>query len=248
MNALNYFLLTEIKAKNISTAETIANICLKPAQYLWNGKKIDFIQENSQKAVQLDFIYNSNEYSWKKTAIMVSLLIPATLLGAIFKTYATYKYHAREDDIFMQKCLKRNVVDTVLTPRGQSEFGEKVKAFIAVLRSTSVWNGHFEDKKKPLFLSEIAVIRLLYEENHPVGKYGWEKHTDPKAIEVNRKILDDIHFLWNLSHINVVDHYAVSLAGKEVRHLKEINPSVAFFQVKNLQFADTVKAKEFFRS
>ncbi|EFB41719.1 hypothetical protein pah_c024o001 [Parachlamydia acanthamoebae str. Hall's coccus] len=40
-----HFLMTEVKAKNISKVETIANFCLKPAQYLWHGKKIDFIQE-----------------------------------------------------------------------------------------------------------------------------------------------------------------------------------------------------------
>lgn len=245
MNNINYFLLTEVKAKNISTEEKIANFCLRPAQYLWNGKKIDFIQELDQKAVQIDFIY-SYEHSWVKTVLMVALLIPGVLLGSAFKAYATCRHHVREDDAFIKKCLKKDAVGTILTPTGQSEFGKKIRNFISVLQSTGSWNSHFNDASKPLFLSEIEDMRLLYEENHPSALGGWGKGYMPKAAEVNRNILNNIHLLWNLSYINLADHYATSQPEVEVSALKEINPYVVSLQVEQLKFTESVKAKDFF--
>jgi hypothetical protein len=248
MNNINYFLLTEVKAKNISTVEKIANFCLKPAQYLWNGKKIDFIQELDQKAVQIDFIYNSKEHSWIKTALMVVLLIPGVLLGSTFKAYATCRHHVREDDVFMKKCLKKDVVGTILTPTGQSEFGKKIGHFISVLQSTGSWNSHLKDTSKPLFLSEIENMRLLYEEIHPSPAEGWCRQYAPEAEEVNRNILNNIHLLWNLSFINLADHYVSSAPRIEVSALKEINPSVISLQVEQLKFTKAVKAQDFFQS
>lgn len=245
MNSINYFLLTEVKAKNISTAEIIANFCLTPARYLWNGKKIDFIQESGQKAAQVDFIYTSNESSWVKTAFMVVLLIPSTFLGMAFKGYATYRYHVLEDDVFLQNCLKRDAIGKLFTGKGQSAFGEKIRAFIDVLKSTYLWNPHFKHTNKPLFLSEITSMRLLYEENFPTSG-GWTKQSMPQAVKINREILDNIHFLWNLSYINLADHYAVSEKRIEVSALKEINPTVISLETEQLKFTDELKAEKFF--
>lgn len=246
MDSINYFLLTEVKAKNISTVEGVANFCLKPAQFLWNGKKIDFIQEANKKAAQIDFIYKPEERSWVKTTSMIILLIPSTLLGAALKTYAVCRYHKRTDDVFLQKCLQKGVVGKIYTQRNQSEFGKKIHTYISTLQSTGSWNGHLKDVNKPLFLSEVGSLRLLYEENHPNGFGEWNKQYAPEAVGINRKILNDIHFLWNLSYINLVDHYAVSQRGIEVSALKEINPSVIALQLPQLKFTETVKAKVFF--
>ncbi|MBS4167920.1 hypothetical protein [Parachlamydia sp. AcF125] len=248
MNQINDFLLAEIKAKNVPTSEKVANFLLKPTQYLWNGKKIDFIQENGQKAVQIDLIYQVNEHSWLKTACMITLLIPATFLGAILKIYATCRYHRGEDDTFMKKCLKQGAMGKILTPRGQSQFGEKVRDFIETLQSTGSWNAHLANTNKPLFLSEIKGMRLLYEENHPSAFGGWGKEYMPKAAATNRKILDNIHLLWNLSSINFADHYALSSPEMEKEALKEINPYVISLQVDQLKFTKPVKAKAFFAS
>lgn len=246
MNDINYFLLAEVKANNISTVETVANFCLRPAQYLWNGKKIDFIQASGQKAAQLDFIYTSKEHSWVKTALMVVLLVPGTLLGIAFKAYATFRYHVREDDVFMKSCLQKGVMGTIFTPKGQSEFGEKIRAFIAVLQSTGPWNSHLSDTSRPLFLSEVKSMRLLYEQNHPSALGGWSQGYDSRAEQINRDILNNIHFLWNLSYINLADHYSVHPLGTEASGLKEVNPFVVSLQVGKWQFTEALKAQRFF--
>ncbi|KAF3361821.1 hypothetical protein PHSC3_001587 [Chlamydiales bacterium STE3] len=247
MSKLDYFLLTQVQRKNIGTAETVANFCLKPAQYLWNGKKIDFIQEDDLKAAQVDFIFNSQQRSWKMTAFMVVLLIPGTLLGATLKAYALLRSYDREDTAFLLDCLKKEQANKIFVPQGQAEFGEKIRQLTETIRSTGSLSARLMDKNKPLFLSEIGDLRLLYEENHPSAFGGWTKECNPKAIEVNNTMLDNIHLLWNLSYINLVDRYRpLSYPVGEEWSLKKINPTVTSLNVETLKFTEDMKAKDFF--
>ncbi len=246
MNEINYFLLTKVEAKNISIAETIANFCLTPVRYLWNGKKIDFIQDLNLKAVQIDFIYGFEKYSWIKTALIIVLFVPGVALGSVFKAYAICRHHVKEDDIFIKACLKTDEVNKILVPTGQHEFGNRIAGLIDELRSKKSCHPCFSDTHKPLFLSEIESIKLLYENNHLNAFGDWDKQYIEQAALANRRILDHIHLLWNLSFINFADHYANFPPGIEVSALKEINPSVVSLQVKELKFTEPVKVKDFF--
>ncbi len=71
-------LTTEIKAENLSSLERFADVLLTPVQYLWNGRKVDFIQGcSNQKACQMDFIYTPEKRSWIRTCLMiVALFLP----------------------------------------------------------------------------------------------------------------------------------------------------------------------------
>jgi|GEM_PF-6700102 len=233
MNNISYFLLTEVKGKNISTAERVANFFLIPAQYLWNGKKIDFIQEPGRIAIQMDFIYTAKERSWVKTAAMVVLVVPGILLGSAFKAYATCRYHVTEHDTFMKKCLDKKI-GKILIPKGQGEFGTKISHLIEVLKSKNKIS-------QPLFLSETEYMDLSLEKYQLTPAGGHIEQFNPKAKKFNDVILDNIHLLWNLSYIYFADRL---IEQKASQALQEINPDVTFFNPQTSKRNDAKKAKD----
>jgi hypothetical protein len=161
---------------------------------------------------------------------MVILLIPGTILGIAFKTYATCRYHVQEDDVFMKNCLKKGEVGKIFTPKGQSKFGEKILAFIDLLQSKTVnlQNPDFKATSRPFFLSEVRNMKLLIE-GHQWNPYGgWYIQYVSGAANINRLILANVHFLWNLSSIYLADHFIASSSPEEAV-LKEIKPSVTVF-------------------
>jgi hypothetical protein len=216
---ISYFLITEVKGKTISPVENAANFCLKPAQYLWNGKKVDWIQEGADKAIQIDLIYTPGERSWPLAALMIVLLIPGTILGAALKGYAFCKHHVEADDVFVKENLNKPLSNAVYFQ--DLQFGEKVSDFIGTLQSTSDLNPAFNDTGKPLFLSEITDIKLRPERHF--------ENYSRLAAQVNGAILKDVHLLWNVSHIDVSDHFARASrtsTEKEQEALIAINPFV----------------------
>lgn len=249
MDGVKYFFTTEVKAKNIAIVERVANFFLIPAQYLWNGKKIDFIQgPNREKAVQIDVIFRDTQFLWIKIACMIMLLIPGLLVGGVLKAYATCRHHVKEDDDFMKKCLEKHKKlkeHKILASKGHHNFATNISELIQTIRSTgSLGDEHLTDSSKPLFLSEIQDMRLIYEKHHPSGGQC-VVHDSPAAVMTNRKILDNIHFLWNLSYFNLADHFIVSTPGTEVPALKAINPYVVSFQLQSGKRSEAVKARDF---
>ena len=105
LDGVKLFFITEVKREHVQKSEKIGNFFLRPAQYLWHGKKIDFVQSGTDFASQHDAIYKPAQRSWLKAVLMVIALVPATIIGSIFKGYATVKYHNAQHTAQFKACL-----------------------------------------------------------------------------------------------------------------------------------------------
>ena len=235
LDTANYFFLTRLQGMNVSTIEKFGNFCLTPAQYLWNGKKVDLIQTGSNTAIQIDYIYDPSEsYPWEKTAFMITLFIPSTLIGAACKLYSSYAYpFHQEEDAWIKRCLQnRPESSQILCPKGQAYFAQEVQCFINALKEIEHHRYNylnFPKDEKPVFLSDIIGLELPPEAHH--RRYS------------NRDILNRINFLWNLAAIDVGDFYnGLSEIGPEKHALCCFNSTVTSSQEKQ-----DMKAKDFFK-
>ncbi|MDR3624999.1 MAG: hypothetical protein P4L16_07670 [Chlamydiales bacterium] len=201
-NTMSYILTTEVKGKEIHSIENFANMCLKPAQYLWNGKKVELIQRDEQLALQTDFIYQLDERSWKKCAIMVVLLIPGVIIGIALKAYAMHQYHAKGSDEFIKKCLNKDI-GTVYVSKGQNSFGKLVSGYIQKLKLEE----NDLKNRKIIFLSEVDYIALRNETHHCTSylQKTWITKFSTRNFQVNGDILRDVDLLWNLGCLNLAD-------------------------------------------
>ena len=216
MDVLKLFLTTEVKAISNSEAENFANECLRPVQYLFNGRKIDYIQQGQQVAVQADKIYKDSEKNQQKTIIMILLLVPAVIIGGAFKIYAVYQDN--KDYELIAACLSMEAT-LIYTHIRDRNFGKKIKAFIAILKSAGIMNMDPQVEKDPLFLSEITTFRLLQKSNLGRGEKvvrglssfaslltDSDLTLDRVAI-TNQIILQSIQtgLLWNLNFLDTAD-------------------------------------------
>lgn len=237
MDTINFLLTTRVQGKNISTLEHVGNFFLIPVQYFWNGKKVDFIQDGNNKALQIDLIYQPVQFEedscegfcdYLFVLARIVLFLPGLIIGAVCKGIAFCMYHDSKDDTFIKKCLAfKEYKGIVRSPKGQGAFGDEISAFIAILKTTQIWNAHLN--KDPLFLSEIEDFRLMYVYHHPSARGGWTDQLDARAKDTNNKILDRVHLLWNLKQINVVDHFVHGMNHEKKKGLIALNPKVTFF-------------------
>ena len=252
MEAIKNLLSTEVKSKNNTTVENTLNCVLTPAQYLFNGKKVDWIQVGDQKALQIDDIYKG-EKTLLKTIVMVVLLVPTSIIGGAFKVLLVRNNYSDFDISFIQKCLKKEN-GVIYVPKGHRAFAEKIYKYIQSLQSTKTWNVQFNKEGLP-FLSEITDLRLLYETHHPSTLDGrWRQQFNNRRKNKNTEILDNIELLWNLSHMNLADRYIQDgLCGNEMEKLCTINPNVIFLKIDQSgaeapKFSEKMSAVEFFSS
>lgn len=257
MTDLAYVLNTEVKGKNIRTSEHVANFFLTPVHYLWNGKKIDFIQRGDQRACQVNYIFAegiSNTPEKKtlfKVIIAIICLIPGVLIGGAIKTFAICT-HSREDKIFMKKCLKLDL-GVIRTPKDQTDFGNYVKKLIATIGQTDFIKAKYGDGEiKNLFLSEVNHFWLYWEKYHPnsnpFGNTTWVTSTNAAAVDANRVILNGMDLLWNLSGFTARDHYLNYGPLREKEALQEMNPVIENFNKTNLEFDQGIRARAFLKS
>ena len=210
----NLFFLTEVKGLNVQLSEKIGNFFLRPAQYLWKGKKIDFIQFERNFAVQKDEIYKPCQRSWFKSLFMIIALIPGTILGTGFKLYATLRYHIPAHDTLIMNCLQPRHPNLNIISNN-ADFASEVTSYIEALNKefrshpdlhidNYIYKNHKGERICP-FLSEIEGITLVpeYETTCSV--------TNSEGMNNNDAILEKIYFLWNLSVLNVGNRYCGSV-------------------------------------
>lgn len=161
---INYF-LTEVKGANIGYLEKAGDFCLKPAQYLFHGKKVDFIQgkkvnfiDENCIAAQKDLIFNPHERTWLKVALMVLLFIPGTILGFALKIYP-FCSREKAHDALIKKTLNSGREEQICSE--DAEFKSIIENYIALLKNSSSSSG--SGYQPAYFLSEVKKLDLGYE-------------------------------------------------------------------------------------
>lgn len=236
MNAIsNYFFFTEIKGECISPFEKYGNKLLSPLRYLGNGKKVDLIQEHEfvddktsplKTAVQMDLSCPSDKPSWKTALKMMLLVIPGTILGACLKLIGIYKRPlGHEITNLIKDCLRQNQ---------PGEISGTPSSFVGLVQdSIQFFKKELKiDTKKVLFFSEIKELTLC---EVKLNDGDWSS-TD---IGRNVKILNDVNLLWNLTLLDVKNHFEEQFSSTP-RYVKPFLISI------NPYIKGHCKAREFF--
>lgn len=246
MSNVKFLLTTEVLGQKIQPVEEVANIFLTPARYLWNGRRVDFIQKASMKACQYDVAFKPEDKSTRQWVLMVILFVPGAVIGIVLKGYAAYKYHDSAEDAWIQRCLDQNVNGKIYHPKGDALFGDLVSHYIDALSSSQPSLADV-NKKPVVFLSEIGIVYLksCTRSSREHFTYG-EISTNQQNIAINQTILSDISLLWRLSVLNMVDYYEVVHEGLEVEGLKALNPQIVTYSTATQSYSKPLSAQEFF--
>lgn len=233
--------------KNQSAIDHVINFLFKPVQYFWNGKKIELIEQENNKACQfIGSIYKDRDHSPWKTAMMVALFIPGTILGISLQKFKAYGDFSKRENQFLRECLNQPIRGVLYTPNGQEEFAEKIGDFVQALSPFNLINTDYI-----IVFSEITHLNLLKEENQfNEQKRKWEKIFTRQHLECNKKILENIDLFWNLKSINFEDHYHATYIKSERATLLKLNPKVQWLKKidrNNLEYSQKTTMTNFLK-
>lgn len=201
-------LTTALKGKNVSWADQVADFCLNPVHYLWEGRKVEIIERGELSAYIVDSAYREKDHHFLMTALMVILLIPGLCVGGIFKAIAVSFHHTQDQDFIMGRVLATwEKTEERLKPMkvfdgGKSrEFCTQIRALQEALKKVVS-----DEKDGPLFLSEVQEIELPFD-----------------SQELNHTILKNLDLLWNLKLLHLNNHQC---SAEEKALLKKMDPLV----------------------
>lgn len=193
-----FFLNTEVKGKNIQPVEKVANFCLTPVRFLWNGRKVELIQQGQNKAIQYEHAYTASERSdYNQFFLMVVLVIPGAVVGIVLKLYAYHKYHDKKEDESILRELKFTSYPyggCLGLPGSDRHFCNFVQGFLQTIKIMYPKKGD-----SLVFLSEIETLTL----HKPTSV----EQINQRNIRHNQEVLNNLGLLWNLKVLVASGHY-----------------------------------------
>jgi hypothetical protein len=191
MSNLELFYTLKIQAKNTSPLERVGDFFLTPVHYLWDGRKVDWIQ-NGEEQIACQFAPLYPKGNWLKTAWMIAALIPGIILGTLIKA-PVFFFHKSKHDAFILKAYNQRPNRTfyALQKDGQDStlFTEKLDNLQKACKDRLTLTA--KEAEAPVFFSEISTIHLRRVHDQP-------NETEKKTAEQNKRILENLELMWNL--------------------------------------------------
>jgi len=116
-------ILTKNITENAPLSEKIADFTLIPARYLFKGKQIYYVK--TPEKINMSYIESiSYSHSTLKTIMMIIFVVPCTLIGSTFKSYANWIHHSKKEIALLKEGYLKDHNALLI-----HEEGQKVKEY-----------------------------------------------------------------------------------------------------------------------